>query len=181
MIMENKNIILEAIKNKNSKEILRIENEHDFLNSLKDVIISLIENKRNDDLKFVLDINYENNNIAINTDCLIYCIKKDYLDFAYYVLENYNFDINQQNNFPFRIALRHKYFEFAKYLYEKFKADPTDIHFRAVGMCFENYINTEHHFIFEWIWNLPDIQSKMKEINPKLFFKIDKFIKFNNF
>lgn len=179
--MEHKNIILEAIKNKNSELILTIKNEYDFLNSLKDVIISLIENKRNDDLKFILDINYENNNIEINTDCLIYCLKKDYLDFAYYISKNYNFNINQQNNFSFRIALRHKHFGFAKYLYEEFGADPSDFHFRAVGMCFENYINTEYHFIFEWIWNLPDIQSKMKEFNPQLFCKIDKFIKFNNF
>ena len=93
--MEHKNIILEAIKNKNSELILTIKNEYDFLNSLKDVIISLIENKRNNDLKFILDINYENNNIEINTDCLIYSLKKDYLDFAFYISKNYNFDINQ--------------------------------------------------------------------------------------
>ena len=68
---------------------------------------------------------------------LFYCVKENYLDFAYYILNNYPIDISYKSNFLFRISLKHKHFKFAKYLYENFKANPIDADFRAVEMCFE--------------------------------------------
>ena len=175
--------IKKATKNKNEEEILSLLHHTPIVfDKIRDVLYDFNTSKDNKRIKFLLNVLAKEKQRKAHLEKLfIYAIKNNNNELIYWILDNIPFDTSYTNFFPFRAAIKSYNFEIAKFLYEEHNVDPFVLDSRPVVLAFEEFYNTDKQYIFDWIWNLKDVQHKLSQQNIKKYNLIKSRINFEVF